>query len=130
MKKVLFIAIVLLLVASFGISAFMVGNYLIEGKRQEDRYEELSQIAANAQSTTEAAATTEATVPQETAEETTVPAETTEPTEPTEPGILPGYKEIYEMNNDVVGWIDGRHKNGLPRYADSFQPQLLSEPGL
>lgn len=105
MKKVLFIAIVLLLVASFGISAFMVGNYLIEGKRQEDRYEELSQIAANAQSTTEAAATTEATVPQETAEETTVPAETTEPTEPTEPGILPGYKEIYEMNNDVVGWI-------------------------
>ena len=31
--------------------------------------------------------------------------ETAETTEPTEPGMLAGYKEIYEMNNDVVGWI-------------------------
>jgi len=97
MKKVLFTAIVVMLVAAFGISAFMVGSYLIDGKKQEERNEELSQIVANAQTeTTEATETTE--VP-ETTEETTVP------TEPTEPGILPGYKEIYEMNNDVVGWI-------------------------
>ena len=102
MKKVLFTAIVLLLVAAFGISAFMVGNYLIDGKKQEDRYNELSQIAASTQGTTEAAETTAATIPQETTEETAVPAETTEPTEP---GPLSGYKEIYEMNNDVVGWI-------------------------
>jgi len=97
MKKVLFTAIVLLLVAAFGISAFMVGNYLIEGKKQEERNNELSEIVANAQ--TETTEVTETTVPPETTEETTVPTETTEP------GILPGYKEIYEMNNDVVGWI-------------------------
>jgi sortase B len=93
MKKVLFTAVVVLLVAAFGVSAVMVGNYLIEGKKQADRYNELSNIAANAQ--------TETTEP----ESTETSASTEETTEPTEPGMLPGYKEIYEMNNDVVGWI-------------------------
>ena len=80
MKKVLFTAVVLVLVAAFGVSAFMVGNYLIEGKEQADRYNELSDIAANAQTeTTEGASV----APQETA------GETAESTEPTEPGILP-----------------------------------------
>ena len=103
MKKVLFTAIVLMLVAAFGISAFMVGSYLIDGKKQEERNDELSEIVANAQTgTTEASEATETTEVPETTEEPTVPTETTEPTEP---GIIPGYKEIYEMNNDVVGWI-------------------------
>lgn len=92
MKKVLFTVVVLVLVAAFGVSAFMVGNYLIDGKKQADRYNELSDIAANAQTETNKA-TTNAT------------GENTESTDPTEPGMLPGYKEIYEMNNDVVGWI-------------------------
>ena len=39
MKKTLFIVTVLLLVAAFGISAFMVGNYLLDGKKQADRME-------------------------------------------------------------------------------------------
>ena len=52
MKKVLFTAVVVVLVAAFGISAFMVVNYLIEGKQQADRYGELSDIAANAQTET------------------------------------------------------------------------------
>ena len=91
MKKVLFTVVVLVLVAAFGVSAFMVGNYLVDGRKQANRYDELSDIAANAQ--------TETQKPAETADPT---AETTEPTEP---GMLPGYKEIYEMNNHVVGWI-------------------------
>ena len=94
MKKILFTVVVLVLLAAFGVSAFMVVNYLIEGREQANRYDELSNIAANAQTeTTEAVA--EAT---EAAD-----AETTAPTE--EGGILPGYKEIYEMNDHVVGWI-------------------------
>lgn len=99
MKKVLFTAVVLLLVAAFGVSAFMVGNYLIEGKQQADRYNELSNIAANAQTKPTETANTEAAAPSETT------AETTESAAPTEPGILPGYKDIYEMNDHVVGWI-------------------------
>ena len=95
MKKVMFTVVVLVLVAAFGVSAFMVGNYLIDGKKQADRYDELSSIAANTQT--------------ENPEETTESAgETTEPTQTTEarePGMLSGYKEIYEMNNHTVGWI-------------------------
>jgi sortase B len=97
MKRILFIVVVVALVAAFGISAFMVGDYLIEGKKQENRYDELSNIAANAQTeTTEAVVqTTEGT--EAATEETTAPTEAG--------GILPGYKEIYEMNDHVVGWI-------------------------
>ena len=89
MKKVLFTVVVLVLVAAFGVSAFMVGNYLIDGKKQANRYDELSNIAANAQTG-------------KNEEPTDATGETTDPTEP---GMLPGYKEIYEMNNDVVGWL-------------------------
>ncbi len=95
MKKVLFTVVVLILVTTFGVSAFMVGSYLIDGKKQADRYNELSNIAANAQTEQNE---TKANV----TEETTEPAA---PTKPAEPGMLAGYKEIYEMNNDTVGWI-------------------------
>ena len=101
MKKVLFTAVVVLLVAAFGISAFMVGNYLIDGKEQENRYDELSNIAANGQTETEAPAeSTAAGETTEQTEQTEAPA-----TEPTEPGMIAGYKEIYEMNDHTVGWI-------------------------
>lgn len=97
MKKAIFIVTVLLLVAAFGISAFMVGNYLMESKEQEELNNDLAQIVADAQTT---AATTAGT---------TESAETTEVTRVTETteagGMLPGYAEIYEMNNDTVGWI-------------------------
>jgi len=58
MKKALFTVIVLLLLIAFGVSAFMVGSYLLEGKEQEERYDELASIAANAQTTTQAPETT------------------------------------------------------------------------
>ena len=91
-KKVLFTITVLLLVVAFAVSAFMVGKYMIEGKKSEDRFAELANQAS-------AAATTEET--KET-EETTEPEETTEATEP---GMIAGYEEIYNQNNDTVGWI-------------------------
>ena len=97
MKKVLFTAVVVLLVAAFGVSAFMVGNYLIDGKKQSNRYNELSDIAANAQTETEA--------PEQTQGNTTEPVESTAPVETEQSGMLPGYQEIYEMNNHTVGWI-------------------------
>lgn len=95
MKKTLFTITVLLLVAAFGVSAFMVGNYLLDGKKQAERMDELVQAVSEAQTAapTTAEATTEGTT------------EATQPKETTEPGILPGYKDIYEQNNDTVGWI-------------------------
>ncbi|MGM9660964.1 MAG: class B sortase [Faecousia sp.] len=92
MKKMLFTATVLLLVIAFGVSAFMVGNYFLEGKKQADRMNELSQIVSDAQT--------------EPGEETTEPTDASAATgETAAPGMLPGYKDIYEQNNDTVGWL-------------------------
>lgn len=94
MKKILFTVTVLLLVIAFGVSAFMVGNYLLEGKRQADQMSDLSQQISAAQS--EAAAATEDSATQD----------ATDPTEETKKGaMLPGYDLLYQQNSDAVGWI-------------------------
>ena len=91
MKKVLFTVVVLVLLAAFCVSAFMVVNYLRDGKRQEKIYDELSGIVKE-QETTQAPTATAGSEPEET-------------TGVTEPVMLAGYKEIYEMNDHTVGWI-------------------------
>ena len=92
MKKVLFTAVVLVLLAAFGISAFMVMDYLKDGREQEALNDELAAIAAGQQNTEASKNIAETKATEAT-------------TEPTEPGMLTGYKEIYEMNNHTVGWI-------------------------
>lgn len=98
-KKGLFIIIVVVLLIAFGVSAFKVGSYLLEGKKSQDRYNELSQMKENTQSTTAAPTTTAATAA------TDSPTEPTATTAATEPEILSDYKNLYEMNSDLVGWI-------------------------
>lgn len=92
-KKVLFTATVLLLVAAFGVSAFMVGSYLLEGKKQDEKYDQLAEMVANAQ--TDPTGSTDAT---DVTVDRTVQVKD-------EDGMLVCYKEIYEMNNDTVGWL-------------------------
>jgi len=99
MKKVMFIVIVVLLLVAFGVSAFMVGNYLLEGKEQADRNEELAQMVESAKPTAPTA--NEETVPGETGE-TTLPA----PTLTGADGILTEYAGLYELNDDMVGWLE------------------------
>ena len=72
MKKHLYIIAVVVLLIVFGVSAFQVGSYFLEGKEQEKKFDELSAAveAAQQQAATE---TTEAT--QATEEE---PVETTD----------------------------------------------------
>ena len=94
MKKILFTLTVLLLVVAFGVSAFMVGNYLLEGKRQEDQMKDLANQISQAQS--------------EAADEVlvTAPVRVTEPKETKDPNaMLPGYDVLYQQNSDAVGWI-------------------------
>lgn len=99
MKKVLFIAIVVLLLIAFGVSAFMVGSYLLNGKEQAERNEELAQMVEDAKNAT--GATETETVPGET-EEGTLPA----PTVVGADGILTEYAGLYELNDDMVGWLE------------------------
>lgn len=99
MKKGLYIALVVLLVATFGLSAFYLGSYFLEGKKEADRYQELSNIVEEAKQE-------ESTEPaSEEPTESTKPA----PTEPQNTEILKCYQELYDQNNDLVGWlrIDG-----------------------
>lgn len=99
MKKALYIILIVVLLVAFGVSAFQVGTYLLEGKKQEDRYDELTALKEQA-----AAAATETTgEPEETEAVETTEEETICLT--AENGMLLGYNELYEMNSDVVGWI-------------------------
>ena len=93
-KKIIFFVTVGVLVVAFAVSAFMVGNYFIENKRQENLYAQYTKP-------TETAFTTEATVP---TEATTAPTEATVP--PTEPTILPDLEQYYNDNPDTVGYIE------------------------
>lgn len=99
MKKVLFIIVVVLLLIAFGVSAFMVGSYLLDGKKQADRNEELAQMVEDARATTPVA--TEEALPED-IEETTLPA----PTVVGADGILVEYAGLYELNDDMVGWLE------------------------
>jgi len=99
MKKVLFGIVVALLLIAFGVSAFMVGSYLLGSKEQADRNNELAQMVEDAKK------------PTESAPEEPVPGETERETLPTPvivgaDGILTEYAGLYELNNDMVGWLE------------------------
>ena len=97
MKKAIYIVIIVILLIVFGVSAYMVGSYLIENKQQQDMYSDLSSIKEQAKPTTE---------PTESTEETLDPHKPMDALEiRNEDGILLEYAALYEMNPDMVGWI-------------------------
>ena len=98
MKKAILTVLIVILLVVFGISAFQVGSYFLESREQAEEYNNLADIVKNAQE----AAKTETSPGEETKPGETVAPENTEPTELT---MLPGYAELYEINNDLVGWI-------------------------
>jgi sortase B len=100
MKKALYIIVIMILIIAFCVSAFLVARYVLEGKKQADRYEDLANIKNQAQTS----------VPTQAAK----PSVTTEPSKPgfevisdptVEGGILLDYAELHEMNPDMAGWI-------------------------
>ena len=97
MKKVLFLVTIVLLLGAFGVSAFMVGSYLMDGKEQEQLNDELAQMVENARTEATEAPTESLEATEETEE---VPGETTEPQ------ILDVYLPLYQQNSDTVGWLE------------------------
>ena len=94
MKKFVYTLTIILLLLVFGISAFFIGSYILEGKQQQEKFDALSEIKESAK------------------ENATKPTEETDP-EGTfgavelrdENGMLVEYGEIYKLNEDTVGWI-------------------------
>ena len=109
MKKTVYILTIILLLLVFGISAFMVGSYIIEGKQQQERVDELIAMKENARPTVETQSQDPEDPTKETLPEGTFSAENIRD----ENGILQEYSEIYALNNDLVGWIriDGTDLN-------------------
>ena len=97
MRKVLFSILVVLLAAAFAISAFLVGSYLLEVKEQKEKYDQLSEMVANAQTQSTETLGEGETAPSETVDRTITLRD--------EDGMLLCYKNLYEMNNDMVGWL-------------------------
>lgn len=99
MKKTVYILAIVLLLLVFGVSAFMVGSYVLEGKEQKEKFDSLSQLKDSAKEN--ATKPTEEATPAETDPEGTF----SEAEIRDENGMLVEYGEIYALNNDVVGWI-------------------------
>lgn len=98
MKKALVIILTIILLIVFCVSAYQVGTYFLDAKRQSDIQKELSQQVEDAR------ANAAQSRPTETEEKSDASTEST-PAETTEPGMLPGYAELYEENSDMVGWL-------------------------
>ncbi len=97
-NQILYLALVALLVLVFLISAIYVISYWVESAQQSGQYNDLASIV-------ESIRQEQATNPN-----ATLPTGTPDPTAPTDgdadqSAILPEYRELYAINNDLVGWI-------------------------
>ena len=101
-KKIAFYGVFATSLTVFIISALFIIRYMVDSGRQNNEYDDLAGILESIRATLP----TE-TLPPETTGTTEPSGDIVEPTEPepTEPVILPEYAPIYEMNNDLVGWI-------------------------
>lgn len=99
-RRILYGLLFLVFATVFVVSAVVIGRYVINSKKQDDKYSSLSQQVEQIKNNNN---TTDPTDPS-----TTIPEVTAPYTDPVtlEPGtIFPEYAVIYEMNNDMVGWI-------------------------
>lgn len=88
-------------VAIFLASACFLGKYLTETLKAVNQFDELTQIRDQVI----VDVPPEWLEPAPTEPAATDPTENTEPEEELPPQILPEYAQLYEMNNDMVGWI-------------------------
>ena len=99
LKKTLYRITLILLILIFLLSGYHLFTYFYEGKKSENRYDELAAMVDQARP----AETTQPEEPEDTAPAGTEPdAEAV--TEP-EIEILPEYEALLEYNPDLVGWI-------------------------
>ncbi len=101
--KIIYIAVILILVAVFAFSAFQVVSYLLASNKEQGQFDELAALRDQAaQNATRPPVTEPAETQEADLEGNTEPEETTEPTEAP---MLQEYASLYEENNHMVGWI-------------------------
>ena len=105
-KKASLIYLILLLffAAIFIVSAVYLISWWTESQQQQQDYQDLADIVASIQAD-QATRPTPPPATRPTSPDGTLSTDPTETTEPVVLEILPEYKDLYEMNNDMVGWI-------------------------
>ena len=95
-SKVLYYALIFVLVVTLVISGTQVAGYLIDARQQKEAYDELAALVE--QSRLE-------TIPPAKPGPDTPTSAPDAPTAPTEPVMLPEYALLYEKNPDTIGWM-------------------------
>ena len=113
MNKKLYNFLLILLAIIFLLSGWKLFSYFHEGKKTQNRYDELAAIVAQDRATENSGSPTTTAEQERTTEnpdDQPGPANPSTPTEPaTEPeddGMLPEFRRLYEANQDLVGWIE------------------------
>ena len=96
LKKILYFSLIGVLALVFIISAVYIANYLIDSSVQNSEYNELAQLVQSIKD--QQSGSTDSTVSSGGSPNATSGEDSTS-------AILPEYQAIYEMNNDLVGWI-------------------------
>ncbi len=115
--KILYYAIMLVLIAVFLVSAIMLIDYAVKSWKSQSSYNELQEIVNQNRPTQPAkpkptAGATrpseEGTTPVETTTEATLPplVTVTDPKTGKEREVLREYAELYLLNTDLVGWLE------------------------
>lgn len=104
-KSLIYLALLIFFGAVFAFSAVYLIDYLVESKQQQEDYRDLADIVASIQANQ--ATATQGTQP---SDPSTQPSggeiqPSTQETQPVVLEILPEYKDLYDLNNDLVGWI-------------------------
>ena len=109
--KVLYFVVMFILVAVFLTSAILLGDYAIKSFKSQNTYNELQELVQHNKPTRPPATIPPAT--EATGEVETVPTETepllvtvVNPATGEEVQVLPQYAELYNLNPDLVGWIE------------------------
>lgn len=114
-RKVAYFSAVIILVLVIVVCAVMIGYKLITDAQDKQEYDRIQSLMASASADqTRPTVPDRATSPTDPSGEVTKPSgvietdpdDPDEPVEPTEPQMLPHLQVIYEINQDMVGWIE------------------------
>jgi len=110
-KKIIYFGLLTFFALVFLFCAIYIGTYMWDSHKNSDHYDDLSDLRDQNMTT----APPETSVPGSTGAPPQVdpsdpsdpsePSAPSVPTEPDEPSILPELEAIYQLNNDLVGWI-------------------------
>ena len=104
MKPWLRTTLLIIFAAVFLVSGYFLVQYMVQSRQSQDKYNDLADMVQNAKPT-EPPAPSDGPGEPDVTEPPSPWVEVTDPETGETVLVLPEYAELYEMNNDVVGWL-------------------------